>query len=288
MSEFVGYPKTLQQAVLYFSDPEKCHEFAVNMRWPNGVECPHCGCDRIGFIKTRQKYKCKNNECRKQFSVKTQTVMEDSPLGLDKWLLAMWMVANCKNGISSYEIHRELGVTQKTAWFMLQRIRLAMRPDQDDKLSGEVEVDETYVGGKARNMHFEKRKEKVQGRGTSGKSIVFGVLDRKNRKVRAKVIRNTNRSTLTTEVSNAVEKGSTVHTDGHSGYDLLSEQDFIHLVIDHVIKYVDGSIHTNGIENFWSLLKRCIKGTYIGVMPFHLFRYIDEQTFRYDYKDEDT
>lgn len=269
---------------MYFADAERAHKAAVKMRWPEGVTCPHCGSTRVGFIKTRQKFKCKNAECRKQFSVKVGTVMEDSPLTLDKWMVAIWMVANCKNGVSSYELHRALGITQKSAWFLLHRVRFAMQADPDEQFEGEVEVDETYIGGKARNMHYSKKKEKVVGRGTSGKTIVMGVLDRKNRKVRAKVIGNTDRKTMTEGVKKETKKGSTVYTDAHSGYDLLTEEGFIHKVIDHAVKYVDGAIHTNGIENFWSLLKRALKGTYISVQVFHLFRYIDEQTFRYDYR----
>jgi transposase-like protein len=258
------------------------------MRWPDGVTCPHCDCPNVGFIATRQKFKCKNPECRKQFSVKSGTVMEDSPLGLDKWLIAMWMIANCKNGISSYEIHRALGITQKSAWFLIHRIRLAMQGESLEKIDGAAEVDETFVGGKARNMHKSRRAKKINGRGGSGKAIVIGILDRNKRKVRTRVISDTSQRTLTKEVKRHVEAGSTVYTDGHDGYNGLSDEDFKHLVIEHADRYVNGQVHTNGIENFWSLLKRSIKGTYVSVEPFHLFRYLDEQTFRYDHrKDND-
>lgn len=276
-------PQTLQEAVLYFADPEKAFETVVNLRWSNGVTCPHCGSKEVGYTCTRKIWKCKNKECHKQFSVKTGTVMEDSPLGLDKWLIAIWMIANCKNGVSSYEIHRAIGITQKSAWFLLSRIRLAMQNGSFEKMSGAVEVDETYVGGKARFMHKAKR-AKLGGRGTSGKTIVLGVLDRTTRKVKAKVISSTKREVLTEEVKEVVETGSTVYTDAHSGYDLLTDEQYIHMVIDHAKAYVDGHISTNGIENFWSLLKRALKGTYISVEPFHLFRYLDEQCFRFNYR----
>jgi transposase-like protein len=276
--------KTLQEAVVYFSDQDQALEYIVQKRWPDGVKCPHCGCDRVGFLSTRRKWKCKNPECRKQFSVKVGTIMEDSPLGLDKWLVAIWLIVNAKNGISSCELGRAIGVTQKSAWFLNHRIRLAMQTGTFEKLSGEVEADETYIGGKARNMHADKKREKIKGTGTSGKTIVLGAMQRGPKgetKVKAKVIKSTDRETLKREVEEAVEKGATLYTDAHSGYDLLNA-DYVRLVIDHAVKYVDGRITTNGIENFWTLLKRCLKGTYIAVEPFHLFRYLDEQNFRYN------
>lgn len=218
--------------------------------------------------------------CHKQFSVKRGTIMEDSPITLDKWLAAIWLIANAKNGVSSYEIHRALGVTQKSAWFLLHRIRLAMQTGTFEKLSGQVEVDETYIGGLARNMHRSEHSRKVTGTGGKGKVAVMGLLERDG-KVRAKVIRDATSLTLHAEVRGNVEPGAELFTDGHRGYNGL-HQEYIHQVIDHAEKYVDGQIHTNGIENFWSLLKRGIKGTYVSVEPFHLFRYLDEQTFRFN------
>lgn len=206
--------------------------------------------------------------------------MEDSPIGLDKWLAAMWMIANDKNGISSCEIHRALDITQKSAWFLLHRIRLAMQNGTFEKLSGQVEVDETYIGGLARNMHRDKRHAKITGTGGSGKVAVMGLLER-NGKVRAKVIASANQETLHGEVRQHVEAGAELFTDGWKAYSGL-QADYIHQVIDHAEKYVDGQIHTNGIDNFWSLLKRGIKGTYVSVEPFHLFRYLDEQSFRFN------
>jgi transposase-like protein len=208
--------------------------------------------------------------------------MEDSPIGLDKWLMAIWLIANAKNGISSYEIHRALGITQKSAWFLLHRIRLAMQTGTFEKLGGQVEVDETYIGGLARNMHRSERDRKIKGTGGagSGKVAVMGLLER-NGKVRAKVICDTRQQTFQDEVRSNVESGCELFTDAHRSYIGLNA-DYIHQVIDHAEKYVDGQIHTNGIENFWSLLKRGIKGTYVSVEPFHLFRYLDEQTFRFN------
>lgn len=283
------FPKTLQEAIIHFSNPDICLEMVKNLRWTDGiVTCPHCNSTTVGFTQTRRIWKCKKKPCRKQFSAKIGTVMEDSPLGLDKWLIAIWMITNCKNGVSSYELHRALGITQKSAWFLLHRIRYAMQQGSFE-LSGEVEIDETYVGGKADNMHKAKREQKIKGRGGKGKTIVLGMLERGGR-VQAKVIANTTKETLHCEVKNAISsitKGSVkdhttqLYTDGHLGYDGL-DADYLHSVIDHTIEYVNGNISTNGIENFWTLLKRTLKGTYVAVEPEHLFRYVDEQAFRFN------
>jgi transposase-like protein len=269
MNEANNFPKTLQEAIKYFSDKETCTTFMAQLRWPDGVTCPNCKGKAVSYLSTRHMWKCKNKECTKQFSVKVGTIMEDSPLGLDKWLAAIWLIANAKNGISSYEIHRGIGVTQKSAWFLLHRIRLAMT-GTFEKLGGQVEVDETYIGGLARNMHRDKREKKIKGTGGSGKVAVMGLLER-NGKVRAKVICDATQATLHGEVKCHVEPGAELFTDGWKGYSGL-RADYIHQVIDHAEKYVDGQIHTNGIENFWSLLKRTIKGTYVSVEPFHLFQ----------------
>lgn len=274
-------PKTLQQAIIYFADADNCLNYLVARRWPNGVICPTCGRDDVTFLAKQRKWQCKSAHKRRQFSVKVGTIFEDSPLGLDKWLTAIWMVTNCKNGVSSYEIHRALDVTQKTAWFMLHRVRLAMQTGTfETKMSGQVEVDETFIGGLARNMHKGRHEAAIKGTGGKGKVAVMGLLER-NGKVRAKVIANVRRETLHAEVRGNVEAGAELFTDGWKPYRGL-EKDYIHQVIDHAEKYVDGQIHTNSIENFWSLLKRGIKGTYVSVEPFHLFRYLDEQTFRFN------
>jgi transposase-like protein len=278
-------PKTLQQAIVYFADPDNCLNYLVARRWPNGVTCPRCGSDKVTFMASRRVWQCKTRHPKSQFSVKVGTIFEDSPIGLDKWLCAMWMLANCKNGNSSWELHRTLGVTQKSAWFMLQRIRLALQGEDSGKLSGQVEVDETYIGGLARNMHRSEHSRKVLGTGGKGKIAVMGLLERDG-KVRAKVIRDATQLTLHAEVRSNVEAGAELFTDGWKAYSGL-HQDYVHQVIDHAEKYVDGQIHTNGIENFWSLLKRGLKGTYVSVEPFHLFRYLDEQTFRFNNRKAD-
>lgn len=276
-------PSTLIEAVRFFSDPDTCLNYLIPIRWPNGITCPHCGGKEHAFIASRRIWRCK--ACKKQFSIKIGTVMEDSPLGLDKWLTAIWLIANAKNGISSWEAHRALGITQKSAWFLLHRIRLAMQSGTMGKLSGEVEVDETYIGGKARNMHADKRAAKIHGRGMCGKTIVIGVLER-GTEVRTKVIPNTKRGTVQAEVREHVEPGSLVCTDALKSYEGL-DADFVHEAIDHATEYVRGNVHTNGLENYWSLLKRCIKGTYVSVEPFHLFRYLDEEAFRYNERKHD-
>jgi transposase-like protein len=276
-------PKTLLEAIRYFSDLDVATQHVAKTRWPDGPVCPRCGVldEKHYYLKTRRLWKCR--ACGKQFSVKLGTIFEDSPLGLDKWLPAMWFIANCKNGISSYELARDLGIQQKSAWFMLHRIRLAMQRGSIEKLSGEVEVDETYIGGLARNMHKSKRKEKITGTGTSGKIAVMGLLERHG-EVRAKIVPDTKSRTLKVEVRENVEPGSEVHTDTFQSYQGL-DSEFIHNVVDHAESYVRGHIHTNGLENFWSLLKRGIKGTYVSVEPFHLFRYLDEQSFRFNERD---
>ncbi len=280
MEKQTNFPKTLQEAIIYFSDLDTCTTFMAMIRWPDGVTCPYCAGKAVSYLSSRRIWKCMSKTCHKQFSVKVGTVMEDSPIKLDKWLAAVWMITNAKNGISSCEISRALGVTQKSAWFLLHRVRLAMQSGTFEKLSGQVEVDETYIGGLARNMHRSDRGRKITGTGGSGKVAVMGLLER-NGKVRAKVIANANQATLHGEVREHVEQGAELFTDGWKGYSGL-HNDYVHQVIDHAEKYVDGQIHTNGIENFWSLLKRGIKGTYVSVEPFHLFRYLDEQTFRFN------
>jgi transposase-like protein len=272
------FPQTLQQAIVYFADPDNALNFMMTLRWPNGViTCPRCESDRNTFISTRRTWQCK--DCKKTFTVKLGTIMEDSPISLDKWLTALWLISSAKNGISSYEVHRALGITQKSAWFLMHRIRLAMQTGTFDKLSGKIEADETFIGGKARFMHKHKREVKITGTGGMGKVAVMGLLERHG-EVRVKVIPDRLRTTLHNEVRENVEQGSELFTDALPSYKGLDE--YVHQVVDHAEKYVDGQIHTNGMENFWCLLKRCIKGTYVSVEPFHLFRYLDEQSFRFN------
>jgi transposase-like protein len=277
-------PTTLQEAVVHYSDFENCKAFMVNLRWPDGkVLCPNCGSDDVSYLPNARVFKCYQKHDRQKFSLKVGTIFEDSPIALEKWLPVMWLLVNAKNGISSWEIHRAIGVTQKTAWFMLQRCRLAMQDEnQGGKLGGEVEVDETYIGGKARNMHQDRKARALGGKGggTVGKIGVQGMLQRGG-KIRTAVIEDAKLTTLVPNVRKNVEAGSNVFTDEwHAYFGLQSE--YAHEVINHAEAYVRGNVHTNGVENFWALLKRGLSGTYVCVEPFHLFRYVDEQAFRYN------
>jgi transposase-like protein len=272
-------PTNLLEAIRYFSDLNTATDYVASLRWPNGPVCPRCGALDHSYVSTRRIWKCK--ACKRQFSVKVGTIFEDSPLGLDKWLPAIWLAANSKNGISSHELGRSLGVTQKSAWFMLHRIRLAMQTGSFLKLSGEVEVDETFIGGKARNMHARDRKQR---KGTKNKAVVAGAIERGG-KVRATVVPDQARETLRGALTRHVESGSTVYTDAASAYTAIGKLGYDHEVVDHTVTYVNGRVHTNTMENFWSLLKRGLQGTYISVRPFHLFRYLDERCFTFNERD---
>jgi len=276
-------PTTLQEAIVYFSDPDNCLAYLVARRWPDGVVCPTCGSKDVRFT-TRRMWECRNFHPRRQFSIKIGTVLEDSPIGLDKWLMAMWMIANCKNGISSYEVARDLHITQKSAWFMLHRIRRAMQSGSLGKLGGEVEVDETFIGGKDRNMHIAQRKRRITGSGTKDKVAVMGIMERGG-EVRTVVVESRKKKALQAEVKKHVEAGAALYSDELKSYEGL-EGEYAHKVINHAVAYAEGAVHTNTLENFWSLLKRGLHGTYVSVEPFHLFRYLDEQAFRYNNRKE--
>src|SRR5437773_2244975 len=274
-------PTSLQEAILYFANPDNCIDYVAIRRWPNGVICPGCGATKVSFNAQRRTWKCGSHHPKREFSIKVGTIYEDSPIPLDKWLMATWMLTNCKNGVSSYEIARDVKVTQKSAWFMLQRIRLAMQDEFfGSKLGGEVEVDETFIGGKARNMHVSERKRRITGTGTKDKTAIVGILERGG-KVRASVVPSRRKTVLQDEVRKHVTAGAAPYSDALMAYDGLAG-DYAHQVVDHAVQYVDGRVHTNGLENFWSLLKRGIAGTYVSVEPFHLFRYLDEQMFRFN------
>jgi len=277
-------PKTLRDAIRYFSDEQVCIETVASLRWPNGPICPKCGHKEHYYLATQKRWKCKNGECSKQFSVKVGTIFEDSAIALDKWLIALWMLVNCKNGISSYEVGRGLGITQKSAWFVLHRLRLALRSGSMEMVGGDgkhVEVDETFIGGAARFMHPDRRKRMITERGAKDKTAVIGILERGG-KVHAELVGNRKKHLLETKVRAHVKAGSAIYSDNFASYDRLNSLGFRHAVVDHAEKYVDGQVHTNGLENFWSLVKRGLKGTYISAEPFHLFRYLDEQVFRYN------
>jgi transposase-like protein len=278
-------PKTLQDAILYFADYDRCRQFLMDLRWPDGqVVCPQCGSEHVIYLETARVWKCYEKHPKAKFSLKTGTIFEDSPLGLDKWLAALWLIVNCKNGISSCEIARDLGITQKSAWFMAHRLRLALHHGSFGKLSGEVEVDETFIGGKARNMHVAQRQRRITGTGGKDKTAVLGILERGG-KVRTTVVGDRRKKTLHAEVAKHVEAGAALYSDQLASYDGLAGR-YAHQVIDHAVKYVDGQVHTNGMENYWSLLKRGIAGTYVSVEPFHLFRYLDEQAYRFNNRKE--
>lgn len=281
-------PKTLKEAIQYYSNEQVCIDTVAAMRWPEGKPvCPKCGTQegerKHYWLASQKRWKCYS--CRKQFSVKVDSVFEDSPLSLSIWLMAMWMLVNCKNGVSSHEIARETGISQKAAWHLLHRIRHALGNTPQTLIGGPaqiVEADETFVGGKPKNMHIDKRSKLNTGWAKSSKVTVFGMLDRETRKVRTKVIPEVGREVLQGEILNQVSKGSMIFTDGWKGYTGLSEKEFIHETVNHVTEYVRGSVHTNGIENFWSCLKRTLSGTYIAVEPFHLDRYLAEQIYRFE------
>lgn len=281
-------PKTLQAAIKFFSEFENCRQFMISVRWLDGkVRCPYCNSEKVTYLEKARVYRCYGAHPKQKFSLKVGTVFEDSAIALEKWLPAVWLIVNCKNGISSYELGKALGVTQKSAWFMLHRIRLAMQSKSFVKLGGPesapIEVDETFIGGKARNMHRAKRERLSRDggmQGGSGKILVMGLLQRGGQ-VTAKVIPHRKNNLPDKIVREMVEPGTEIHTDEFAGYHKLSDS-YVHKVVNHLEGYVKENVHTNGIENFWSLLKRGLNGTYVSVEPFHLFRYVDEQAFRYN------
>jgi len=276
-------PQSLIEAIRYFADDEQAFAFVMRWRWPNGtVICPRCGHAETTFVKTRRIWRCKNKPlCGKQFSIKVGTIFEDSPIGFDKWLPAMWLVANAKNSVSSHELGRALSVTQRTAWFMLHRIRQTMETPAYKRMTGTIEVDETYIGGKGSNMHKWQRRVRFQGgRGMVYKTPVQGARERETGEVRAEVM-NTGKP-YAENVRAWVDPGSTVYTDQFIGYRRLGDT-FQHAYVTHTnAEYVRGEIHVNGMENFWSLLKRALKGTQTHVNPEHLHRYVQERVFAYN------
>lgn len=298
-------PKSLLEAVNYFSDESRAHDFLVKMRWPNEVCCANCGSKDIGRlvvsertvqdkegnpkILTRRVWNCKN--CKKQFTAKVGTIFEDSALPLSKWLPAIWIVVNSKNGVSSHELARSLGITQKSAWHMAHRIRTAIqRGGGIVHMDGIVECDESFIGGLARNMHKGKREKKIKGTGGANKTAVMGLLQRHSEKVPvsrviAQVVPTVRRSVLIGAIKKFVKEGAEVQTDAYCGYNRMPSE-YIHKVVDHAECYVKDGVHTNGLENFWSLLKRTLKGTHVHVAPFHLFRYLDDQTYRFNEREQ--
>jgi transposase-like protein len=273
--------KTLLEAVKFFAEYANCHRFMVESRWPDGVvKCPTCGSDHVKWLANARVWKCYGKHPRAKFSLKVGTIFEDSPLGLDKWLPTVWLLTSAKNGVSSHELGRTLGVTQKSAWFMLHRVRKALQTGTLMKLDGEVEVDETFIGGKARNMHVAQRERRITGTGGKDKTAVMGIVKRGG-EVRAMVVPDRKKQTLHSCVEEHVQAGAALYSDDLRSYDGLAGR-YAHQVVDHAVEYVKGNVHTNTLENFWSLLKRGIHGTYVSVEPYHLHRYLDEQAFRYN------
>jgi transposase-like protein len=282
-----AHPETQLEAIRYFADPAKCEAYMIAKRWPHGVRCPRCNNDSLSYYATARLWRCA--PCKKRFSVKVGTIFEASPLPLQKWLPCVWLIVNAKNGVSSCEIGRALGVTQKTAWFMLHRVREALKSGSFEKMKGTVEADESYLGGDGVNMHKDVKKRKLNGRGTTGKAVVMGLLQRGEEgtsKVRLKHIKTPNKGTVHGHVRLNVEPGSNLHTDSMLSYKGL-DWDYVHRAVDHAVEYVNGNVHTNSLENFWSLLKRTIKGTYVHVNAAQLEAYLDEQAWRFNERKAD-
>lgn len=287
-------PTNQLEAIRYFADADNCHTFLTAMRWPNGVRCAHCESAAVGGLVVsgkRRLWNCK--ACRKQFTAKVGTIFEDSALGLDKWLPALWLVCNAKNGVSSCELARSLGVTQKTAWHMGHRIRLAMQQG-GFQAAGEVEADETFIGGVAGNRSRKVSRRRLMEEITTGKLPkvpVHGVLERSTEpgksRVALTVLASTRKEPIMGAVRARVRPGSKVFTDSLRSYQHLTGAGYDHEFIDHTITYAKGKVHTNGLENFWSLLKRTLGGTYVQVSPVHLFRYLDEQATRFNERGTD-
>jgi transposase-like protein len=290
MKADIRNPKTLTEAVVHFADPDTSLRHMIAVRWPDGVRCPHCGSEKVHFLANQRRWKCAVNHPRRQFSVKVGTIFEESPLPLEKWLVAVWLETNAKNSISSYEVARALGITQKSAWFMLHRVRYALHVGSfDKKLQGVIEADETLVGGRANNMHKSVRKVKIKGTGGAHMTAVMGLLERhdgkKHSTVRAMVLPNRQQAILHGVIHKNVEPGSSVYTDALKQYNGLSPT-FEHDFVDHAEAYVkDKVVHTNGLENFWALFKRCIKGTHVSIEPFHIQAYVDSEAFRFNHRE---
>jgi transposase-like protein len=286
---------TLFELQEMFPDELAARKWFEELLWPDGTRhCPRCGSmDTHECSHAKMPYRCR--DCRKYFSIKTGTVMAGSPLPLLKWVYAIYLDTTSLKGVSSMKLHRDLGITQKTAWFMQQRIREAFaRQGADDEFEGPVEVDETYVGGKRRNMSNAKRKalkEAGAGRGAVGKAAVVGVKDRESNKVPAKAVESTDAQTLIPFVESKAADGSTIYTDGTSAYRSLPTafNGYTHESVNHsVSEYVRGEAHTNGIESFWSMLKRAHKGTFHKLSPKHLDRHVQEFAGRHNIREMST
>ncbi len=293
-------PESLVEAIRLYADPAVAETYMVQQRWPDGVTCPHCGATKVYRLENQRRWKCSGKHPKRQFSVKTGTIMEDSPLSIDKWLCGIWLIINAKNGISSYEIGRDLKIGQDSAWFMLHRIRHALKVGSFEKMSGTIEADESFIGGKLKNLSKSKRAEISKASKKPGKpptnrpprnfnkTIVMGLLERAKNggasQMRTQLIETARRPHITEFIKDNVEPKSFLMTDSLKSYDKMGEEGYFHMTINHAISYAKGRIHTNSLENFWSLLARTLQGTYVAVEPFHLGAYLDEQCWRFNHR----
>jgi transposase-like protein len=260
-----------------FPDEKSCEDFIIKARWPRGIYCPHCGNYKIYRLENQKRFKC--SSCRKQFSVRTNSVLAESKVTLQQWIMATWLLTTHRKGFSSIQLAHTLGVTQKTAWFLAHRIRETFK-ERGDLFDGTIEVDETFIGGKEGNKHFDKKLN--GGRGPVGKIAVMGIKERGGR-IKARSIKDTSASTLQGEIKRLVYKGAIVYTDDHRAYQGLL--DYQHEQVKHSVgEYVNGMASTNGIESFWALLKRGFYGIYHQMSPAHLDRYVNEFCFRQNTK----
>ena len=274
--------KTLMEFTDYFCDEETCVKHFTESRFRNGEYCPHCHHDKIYLCANGKRYHCA--KCKQDFTIRTKTVFGDSKLPLRKWYMAVYLLSTSSKGISSVQLAKQIGVTQKTGWFIDHRIRKAMKQNKG-QLFGKIEADETFIGGLSKNMHAKQRKAAIRGTGGKGKTPVFGMKSRTG-EVRAKVVPSVGMVDLHREIKNNVAQGATLYTDRWVGYRGLKAE-FNHATVDHMAKqYVNGDCHTNGIESFWALFKRGYHGIYHHMSKKHLQRYVNEFTFRLNRRTE--
>lgn len=272
------------EAVRYFSDLDRAEDYIKSIKWPNGPVCPGCGSQNVGHIASRRRYQCREKGCRKQFSLATGTIMESTHLRLDQWCVAAWMLINCRNGVSSCEIARTIGCKQQSAWHLLHRLRALFTQEYTEKFRGLCESDETFIGGLFKFMSAERR-ERARQRGQKGKAVVHAIKERRSGMVRAEVIPAARTEYVRDAVLEHVKTGSRLYTDESMVYD-WADSCYIHRTVNHQERYVQGTVHTNGCENFFNCLRRACKGTYIKPTAEHLPSYVDEAVFRFNIRHE--
>src|SRR5882762_847824 len=280
-------PTTLLAAMRHF-DIKTAARYVAAIKWPDGPFCPKCGSIKVGHIASRNRYQCKEKGCRKQFSLTTDTIMESTHLRLDQWLVAVWMIANCRNGVSSCEIARTVGCKQQSAWHLLHRVRHIFAQANDGQISGTIEADSTLVGGIVKFMSHERRQEHGRKGPYSNKTIVHALRERSTGNVRAEILPQESGKAIRELMQKHVEEGSFVYTDSHAVYRNLGDL-FMHATTNHKRgQYVRGAgeIHSNGAENFFNCLRRSLKGTYIKATAEHLQPYVDEAVFRFNVRKE--